>query len=314
VLLLSRSPRALFRGLYEDRGKILLGIALIFVTLVVLSGLLSRGITRPIEVLSTATRGLARGQGAVPAPPPTAAIEIQALYADFAAMAEAIVRRSRYLRDFAHAVSHEFKTPLASIRGTIEILEDHGQGMTAGERQGFLANIAIDAARLTQLTSRLLDLARADMAEPETDAACDLAALLPRIADAYDGSLSVAARILADTPIVAIPPPVLETILTGLIDNSRQSGACTVTLTVRREAATIALEVADDGPGIPPADRARVFEPFFTGTRASGGTGLGLPIARSLLATAGGTIALVDSKKGARFVLSLPFASQHLTQ
>jgi hypothetical protein len=57
ALLLSRSPRALFRGLYEDRGKILLGIGLIFVVLLVLTGLLSRGIARPIEALGEATRG-----------------------------------------------------------------------------------------------------------------------------------------------------------------------------------------------------------------------------------------------------------------
>ena len=125
VLLLSRSPRAPFRGIYEDRGKILLGIGLILVTLIILSGLMSRGIARPIERLSEATREGARGGGTVPEPPSTAAVEIQALYDDFALMAAALERRSRYLRDFAHAVSHEFKTPLAGIAGAIELLEDH---------------------------------------------------------------------------------------------------------------------------------------------------------------------------------------------
>lgn len=63
VLLLARSPRALFVGIYEDRGKILFGIVVIFATLVVLSGLLSRGIVRPVEALGEATRAVAKGAG-----------------------------------------------------------------------------------------------------------------------------------------------------------------------------------------------------------------------------------------------------------
>ena len=71
VLLLSRSPRALFRGIYQDRTKILLGVGLICAALVVLSGLVSRGITRPIEALSAASRRVAAGQGDVPETPQT---------------------------------------------------------------------------------------------------------------------------------------------------------------------------------------------------------------------------------------------------
>jgi two-component system sensor histidine kinase ChvG len=88
VLLLSRSSRALFKGLYQDWGKITLGIVLIFATLVLLSLLLHRAIAKPIEALSVATRHVAVGQGQVPDVPVTAAIEIQALYEDFAVMAD----------------------------------------------------------------------------------------------------------------------------------------------------------------------------------------------------------------------------------
>ena len=63
--------------------------------------------------------------------------------------------------------------------------------------------------------------------------------------------------------------------------------------------------MADDGSGIDPADRERVFEPFFTATRASGGTGLGLPIARSLLAAFGGRLVLEPSERGATFAIEL---------
>ena len=90
-------------------------------------------------------------------------------------MAEAIARRSRYLRDFAAAVSHEFKTPLAGITGAVELLQDHDETMSAGRARRFLDNIAADSARLSQLVARLLDLARADMARPDADARSRLA-------------------------------------------------------------------------------------------------------------------------------------------
>jgi signal transduction histidine kinase len=305
ILLLSRSPRALFRGLYEDRGKILFGVAAIFATLVLLSGLLSRGIVRPIEALSEATRAVARGGGAVPVAPETAAIEIQALYADFAAMAEAIDRRSRYLRDFAHAVSHEFKTPLAGIRGAIELLEDHHETMSDAERRRFLGNIGADAERLSQLVRRLLDLARADMATPEGLAATDLALTLHRVADAQT-AIRVDVEIAETLPPVAMPMAMLESVLEGLIENSRQAGARRAALSARVDAESVVLRVADDGTGIPPADRTRIFEPFFTSRRETGGSGLGLPIARSLMESQGGAIALAETETGTCFVLTIP--------
>ena len=307
VLLLSRSPRALFRGLYEDRGKILLGIVLIFGVLVVLSGLLSRGIARPIEALGEATRDVARGTGRMPAPPRTAAIEIQALYADFARMAEAIEQRSRYLRDFAHAVSHEFKTPLAGIRGAIELLEDHHATMSGEERHRFLANAAADAERLAQLVTRLLDLARADMAESGAAPPIDLRSAIHRLADANRGETVRMILALPRSELrVAVPAATIETVIGVLIENSRQAGATAITLAADAAQDHVVLTVSDDGPGIPPGDRERIFEPFFTSRRAAGGTGLGLAIARSLLAAAGATIALADGEQDATFLLRLP--------
>ena len=307
ILLLSRSPRVLFRGLYEDRGKIAIGVAAIFAILVVLSGLLSRGILRPIEALSDATRSVARGGGAVPPAPSTAAIEIQALYADFAHMAEAIERRSRYLRDFAHAVSHEFKTPLAGICGVLELLDEHHDRMSESERRLFIANAGVDAERLAHLVTRLLDLARADMAEPGVTGAVDLASALHRVADACrSDSFSLDLDLPGTLPPIQVPAATIEAVVGSLIENSRQAGARVVSLSARAAAGRVILNISDDGPGIAPGDRERIFEPFFTSRRASGGTGLGLPIARSLLAASHATIELAESDRGAAFIISLP--------
>lgn len=308
VLLLSRSARALFVGLYEDRGKIAFGVLAILGALIVLSGLLSRGIARPIDQLRQAARGVAAGQGSVPAVPPTAAIEIQDLYRDFAVMAEAIDKRSRYLRDFAHAVSHEFKTPLAAIRGAIELLQDHADDMGPEDRRRFLANVDADAQRLTLLVSRLLELARADMMTAASDGIADVAATARRLADAL-GSAECAIAVEVETPVLAaaIPQATLEAVLTTLVDNSRQAGASEITIDIQEDRG-VRVTVTDNGGGIPLADRGRIFEPFFTSRRARGGTGLGLPIARSLLASAGGELDLLDTPSGTVFRLTLPAA------
>ncbi len=306
VLLLSRSARALFRGLYEDRGKIALGIAAIFGLLVVLSGIISRGVTRPIEQLGAATRAVASGRGRVPDPPPTAAIEIQGLYADFAVMAAAIERRSRYLRDFAHAVSHEFKTPLAGIRGAVELLQDHPD-MAAEDRRRFLANADADARRLALLVTRLLDLARADMAEPGEERT-DAAQLVARVAEASrTASFAIEIMGLAVPPIVTIPAATLETVLATLLENSRQAGARSVTIRLSVTEAQLEVRVTDDGPGVPRADRGRLFEPFFTTKRDTGGTGLGLAISRSLLEVQKGSLIILDSEL-TTFVIHIPLA------
>lgn len=321
VLLLSRSARALFKGLYADRGKIAFGIVAILGVLVVLSGVLSRGIVRPVEALAQASRALASGrQETIPEPPRTAAIEIQALYADFARMAEAIERRSRYLRDFAHAVSHEFKTPLAAIRGTIEILADHGETMGADERRRFLSNADADAARLSMLTARLLELARADLGVSDPAAQSDLAEVLRRRADACPTGFRVSYKLSPDLAPLALPEAALDAIAGALIDNARQAGAREITFAAARPASSdmVLITIEDDGPGIVLGDRARIFEPFFTTRRASGGSGLGLPIVMSLVAVSGGHLRLAPVEEGertaARFELRLPIASKSCPQ
>ena len=310
ALLLSRSPRALFRGLYEDRGKILFGIGVIFLVLLVLTGLLSRGIARPIEALGEASRGVANGTSEVPDTPVTAAIEIRVLFENFRAMATAIDRRSHYLRDFAASVSHEFKTPLAGISGAIELFEDHDAAMTPAERERFLGNIKADAARLSQLVTRLLDLARADMAQPDPDVAIDAVAVIRQVADAHENP-GFRMTIVSEEapPLVKLPASTVEAVLNTLLDNARQASADRVGIEVHPRTDHLEIAVTDNGRGIAPADAERVFEPFFTTRRAAGGTGLGLAISVSLLGAVGGRLSLDRSvESGSRFCVVLPLA------
>src|SRR5690606_23900324 len=112
-------------------------------------------------------------------------VEIRQLFEDFDHMADSIEKRSRYLRDFASSLSHEFKTPLTAIAGAIELLQDHGGEIAAEDRERFLANMAADTDRLSQLVGRLMELARADVLVGDSASSADAAPVLTAVADAF---------------------------------------------------------------------------------------------------------------------------------
>ncbi len=309
VVLVSRSPSALFRGMWEDWGKIAFGAGAIFTLLVLIAAVLARTIVTPLERLSAATRALAEGRSTWLRRPTMEVREVQGLYTDFTAMAGGIERRGRYLRDFAASLSHEFKTPLAGIRGGIELLQDHAATMSEAERARFLSNMQGDADRLSRLVSRLLELAKADMGKTSGDAHAALGPVLARLADAHGGAaFAVEADLPKDLPTLAMEDGALETVLATLIENARQAGATRLAITAGLEGGRVRIALTDNGPGVPEADRIRVFDPFFTSKREAGGTGLGLPIARALVEGGGGELELAEGDSGACFVLTVPVA------
>jgi signal transduction histidine kinase len=309
VVLVSRSPRALLRGIYEDRGKIAFGVAAILTLLIGLSMVLGRAIVQPLENLSAASRSLAKGQRQTPKGSSLQVVEIRTLYHDFDMMAQSIDARSRYLRDFAASVSHEFKTPLAGLRGAIELLQDHGTTMSEQERATFLANMDADTGRLSHLVRRLLDLARADMQAIDHSAACSVGDALAVARDSLVApNFDIVLTLPAKLPKAAIDGATLEAIMVTLLENARQAGAGHVDMVAEAQADSIQISVSNDGPPIPAADRDRIFEPFFTSKRAQGGTGIGLSIARSLLRGYGGGLTLADVTDGVAFLLEMPVA------
>ena len=288
---------------------IAVGAAVIFGLLLLIAGILARAIVVPVERLSAATRALAQGRTAQLRPPTLEVREIRSLNADFTVMAEAIARRSRYLRDFAASLSHEFKTPLAGIRGGIELLQDHGPGMSAEDRARFLANMEGDAQRLSKLVSRLMELAQADMARAGDDAHSKVSAVIARLTDAHAApNFALTATVAGTFPALAIEEQALETVLATLIENARQAGATTLAITTGHRGRYASIALTDNGPGVPAADVTRVFDPFFTSKREVGGTGLGLPIARALAESRGGSLELGETGSGACFVLTLRVA------
>jgi signal transduction histidine kinase len=182
--------------------------------------------------------------------------------------------------------------------------------MSKAERARFLANMEGDATRLSRLVSRLMELAQADMRRAGASEAASLAPVLARLGDAHGAiDFAIGLDIPPKLPALAIDRAVLETVLATLIENARQAGAGNLTVSAMREGPMVVIALVDDGPGVPPGDAPRIFDPFFTSKRENGGTGLGLPIARALAESCGGSLELEESGTGSRFVLRVPAAA-----
>jgi signal transduction histidine kinase len=307
VAVLSRTPMTLGKAFYQDRFTLLVTALVLLVVISVVALLAAALVARPVRALIAQTRALAEG-GAPPAPiPHPGTLEIAELSEAFARMARLLEQRAEYIRAFAASVSHEFKTPLAAIRGTVELLREHRADMDEAQRARFLHNLDADAARLDRLVRRLLDLARADVLQPtreRLEVGPVLEALAAR-ARAAGREVSVVGA--ADAGELPMASATLEAVMENLIDNAFQHGGPGVRVTVEIQidggegpgGGHLEITVRDDGAGISSANAERVFEPFFTTSRDRGGTGLGLTIVRALLRAHEATITLVPRERGA---------------
>jgi signal transduction histidine kinase len=310
AVVLVRTPMGVAQSLYGIRGYILAAGAVLLLVITCVSLFISFAVSRPIRALVDRAERVARGERGVAVAlerPGTA--EIHLLSRAVEAMTRTLERRADTIRAFASSVSHEFKTPLAAMKGAVELLADHGDGMTPPERGRFLANLEQDVTRLDRLVRGLVDLARADVVAPGGSA--EVAAALAEVAARFGAEVEVPA---ADPGRARIGAPALAAVLGNLVDNARRHGGPEVAVRLRAMANAragregVAIEVADDGRGIPEADQGRVFEPFFTTAQERGGSGLGLAVVRSLVEAHGGSIALRSRPGETVFTVWLPRA------
>jgi signal transduction histidine kinase len=314
TVLLSRTPLDLYKGLHLNRSHLVAGGIAVLLLMCIATAMTTLAITRPVKALIRQAQQVARGEtGAVSVPlkkPGT--YEVDLLSKALAQMSAALVKRADYIRTFASNVSHEFKTPLTSMRGTVELLKDHFAEMSEEDRERFLHILEQDADRLTKLVRRLLDLARAEVVQAGSEQA-SVAEAFNRTADRFqcDG-LNVTIDPPSEIPPVPMAPEVLESILSNLVDNARQHGGPQVHVALSARLAKdagrdlVEIIVQDDGPGVSVADAQSIFTQFFTTARQSGGTGLGLSIVRAHVEAHDGTIALEESASGARFLIVVP--------
>ncbi len=308
VVHLSRTPKNVLVHLYAEKEKVflfsifILGLA-VFIGLFT-ANMVSRPIARLIEKIKHVSQGDRSSITPLKSP---GSLEVQMLSESFMKMASILFDRMDYLKEFAMHISHEFKTPVTSIQGSAELLQDHLDEMDASERKKFLANIISDAQRLQHLVKRLLDLARADNILPGNES-IELHQLLKKLQAIYlEKNLEIIVENI-DSSSVAMSEDNLTIILQNLFDNAMQHGATRANISAKKDENKLKLIVSDNGKGISKANKEKVFTPFFTTKRNENGTGLGLVIIKSLLEKHGGSIQVADKmpEAGATFILFIP--------
>lgn len=284
--------------------------------------LLALSIARPLRRLASAADSL-RLSGATRLSLPDVSKrkdEIGALGASLEAMTNALADRIDANERFAADVSHELKNPLASIQSAVATARTASD---PGKQSQMLAIVAQDVQRLDRL---ITDIARASRIEAETARGdleeVDLGALLFELARAYapDEKCNVSVAFDGNKPsgmIVLGQAGPLGQVFRNLIDNARSfspAGGCvtvSVSLLRSKENAFVRAAVEDDGPGIPPENLATIFERFYTqrpkGVAFGGNSGLGLSIARQIVAAHKGRIYAENrTPHGARLIVDLP--------
>ncbi|HEX5621323.1 MAG TPA: HAMP domain-containing sensor histidine kinase [Solirubrobacteraceae bacterium] len=221
---------------------------------------------------------------------------------------EASAAAERDRRFLVTAIAHDLRTPLFTLRGSLEALE-HGIG-----DDGRYLGLAQDrATHLDRLVTDLFAFSRLEYAhDPSSWAEVDVAALAREIAEALSGTRDVrVAAGGADRAIVRGDAQALQRVLTNLLDNAIRHGRAQVQVTTARANGTVTVGVVDDGPGFDDADLPHVFEPLFRGDRARSGShaGLGLAIARRLARAHGGDVDAANAAGGgAQLTVRLPAA------
>ena len=313
AVLVSRTPRNIIQTLYGKRYALLGLAAVLIVSVLALAWFAGYAIARPTRQLAAMAARVASGEVRAVEPVSTPMTHEARLLSDsIVTMAQTLEARADYVRDLALDISHEFKTPLTGIRGGAELLRDHLDDMSLEERQKFTTNILADTERLERLVQRILELARADALTPQGDEVCDVAgAAAEMAADLAAKGHKVSVDGMPGSLPAAIDRLSFDVVLSNLLANAWQHGGASVSVSVsgRREADAVIVDVSDDGVGISPGNAERIFDRFFTTARDSGGTGLGLAIARRRLAAFGGHIESRPAARGAFFRITLRAAA-----
>ncbi|GAA2294229.1 sensor histidine kinase [Streptomyces violaceusniger] len=306
VTVYAGAPLATERGAVATvRNAMLLGLPLLLLVVAAVTWLVTRRALRPVE-------GIRREMAAITASTDLSRrVPVPGSYDEVARLArttnetltalEASVERQRA---FVADASHELRSPVASLRTQLEVGAAHPELLD-------LDGAVEDVVRLQRLAADLLLLARLDAGERPTGGAP--VALDALVREELAQRLGDRVPVRDETAPVAVPGSrgQLAQVLGNLVDNAQRHARSGVRVAVRDEGRWAVLEVADDGAGVPEAERERIFERFVrlddARSRDDGGAGLGLAIARDVAVRHGGTLAVRAAPEGgALFELRLP--------
>lgn len=297
------------------RGFFLVGGALALLAAFIVSYFVARRLTRPLAVMGSTAAAIAAGDL-------TARVdlgdhpddELADLAKTLNGMALQLDAARQSERTFLLSVSHDLRTPLTSIRGYAEALTD-GTIPASPDQQRAASVIAAEANRLERLVADLLDLARLDAHqfslaprpfEIVTTVTTAVAAFQPAATE-----LGIDLHVVESSPVDCVGDPErVAQIVANLLENALKYARSRIDVAVDAGAAReVTIRVADDGPGIDPAETVRVFERLFVSRSVPGrsvGTGLGLAIVGELSAAMGGRASVDSSAAGGAFIVTVP--------
>ena len=279
--------------------------------------LLVRRVMRPLRELTGASRALSEGNFAARVKTSADMPEIAELSGAFNTMADKLSLVESQRREFVANVSHELRSPITSIRGFIEGMEDGT--IPAEEHPKYLAIVGDETRRLSKLIGDLLALSRLE----RDDAALNLTdfdmcemlrrAVIRRVNDLEAKNMDLQCDFADEPCMVRADADRIEQVIINLLDNAIKftPAGGTITLSTAVSHGLCTVTVRDNGIGITAEDRPRVFERFFTADRAhtaGKGTGLGLSICQRILEMHGQSIRLLNTAEGAAFAFTLPRA------
>jgi signal transduction histidine kinase len=298
AVILSRTAMSLDKVLYRYMDKITLVIFGYLIVLILMVILAERAIASPIASIlafveskvGDGKRKLTTNHVAVEAK------ELAALKTSVERLSNTLSLRGEYIRNFVRHVSHEFKSPLSGIFGTIEVLKRDKEKMTNLQLEKFLSNVISDCTRMTSLIDGMNQLARFDtgfVQESTHEISIEsIAAYLGKWPDARLASVDMKSfRSCFSFEYLCL-------VFDQLINNSFEHGATRVDVKLTSlenqrkvsQEVVIHIQITDDGEGISSDNIVKVFQPFFTTKRSRGGTGLGLSMVKAAVEMHGASI------------------------
>lgn len=279
---------------------------------------------RPLEEMTETAGAIAQGDLSQRVPPGDAGTEVgrlgNALNVMLGEIEESFAARKaseERLRRFLADASHELRTPLTSIRGYAEMF-DRGARDRPDDLATSMRHIRADADRMSTLVEDLLVLARLDRERPLAHELVDMREVVqPAVAAIALQEPERAINLHADEPVVVVGDAGrLRQVVDNLLVNAvrHTPAGSPVEVDVSSQSGSAMVSVLDRGPGIPPEDRERIFEPFFRAdpsrSRATGGQGLGLAIVSTIVGAHGGQVGVSPGEgRGARFWIRIPLAT-----
>jgi len=298
------------------RSTLLIGALAAMGVALLVGGLLFRSIIAPLRHLTAASQAIAAGDLSARAPV-RGRDEVAQLAESFNRMAESLARAEEARRNQTADIAHELRTPLTVIQGTLEAMVD---GVYPANRENLLAALA-QVRTLVRLVEDLRILALADAGQLRLHRApLDLRPLLQEVVEAHrpqaqERGIALDLEAPPALPLVLADRDRLAQVMGNLLGNALRyvPEGGHVTVRVEDRGREVAVAVADDGPGVPEEDLDRLFDRFWRGdparTRATGGSGLGLSIARHIVEAHGGRIwAEPTPGGGLTVVFTLPTA------